>query len=87
LPKSAKRKLAGEREHILLLNRKMGRELFYSTIDFLIRAIESKGAEVQSSDEKSNLPLLEAQIVQLQRRLHLEFFYLSALADGDSQAR
>ncbi len=65
----------------------MGRELFYSTIDFLIRAIESKGAEVQSSDEKSNLPLLEAQIVQLQRRLHLEFFYLSALADGDSQAR
>jgi len=65
----------------------MGRELFYSTIDFLIRAIESKGMEVQSADEETNIPLLEAQIVQLQRRLHLEFCYLSIVADGDSQAR
>jgi len=87
LPKSAKTNQAEEREHNLLPNRKMARELFYSTIDFLIRAIESKGMEVQSADEETNIPLLEAQIVQLQRRLHLEFCYLSIVADGDSQAR
>ena len=59
----------------------MQRELSFSTIDFLIKTIEAKDA-----DEDTDLHLLESEMTNLQRRLHVEFCYLSAFADGDGQA-
>ena len=64
----------------------MQRELYLSTIDFLIKAIEAKEEEIGSAGEEVNRERLEAQMTNLQRRLHIEFCYLSALADGGGQA-
>ena len=63
----------------------MQRELFFSTIDFLIQAIEAKDAEIEDAGEDTDTHRLEAQMSNLQRRLHVEFCYLSTLADGDGQ--
>ena len=65
----------------------MQRELFFSTIDFLIKAIEAKDAEIKDAGEDTDTHRLEAQMTHLQRRLHVEFCYLSAFADGGGQAR
>ena len=64
----------------------MQRELFFSTIDFLIKAIEAKDAEIEDADEDTDTHSLDVQMTNLQRRLHVEFCYLSAFADGGEQA-
>lgn len=63
----------------------MQRELYFSTIDFLIKAIEAKDAEIDDADEHVDTDRLDAQLMSLQRRLHVEFCYLSAFADGGSE--
>ena len=63
----------------------MPRELYFSTIDFLIKAIEAKAAEIEDADENVDTHRLEAQMTNLQRRLHVEFCYLSALADSGGE--
>jgi hypothetical protein len=60
----------------------MQRELFFNTLDFLMKAIEAKEAEIQNADATVNCARLEAQMAHLQRRLHVEFCYLSSFADG-----
>jgi hypothetical protein len=60
----------------------MQRELFFNTLDFLMKAIEAKEAEIQNADSTVNRARLEAQMAHLQRRLHVEFCYLSTFADG-----
>lgn len=64
----------------------MQRELFFTTLDFLMRAIEAKEAEIDRAGADANRERLEAQMAHLQRRLHVEFCYLSTFADGGSQA-
>ncbi len=64
----------------------MQRELFFSTIDFLIQAIEAKDAEIEHAGADVDTHLLAVQVTNLQRRLHVEFCYLSAFADGGEQA-
>lgn len=64
----------------------MQRELFFTTLDFLMKAIEVKEAEIESAAGKRRRQRLEAEMVHLQRRLHVEFCYLSSFADGGSQA-
>lgn len=64
----------------------MQRELYFNTLDFLMKAIEAKEAEIACADGEANLPRLETQMVNLQRRLHIEFRYLADFADGGSQA-
>ena len=63
----------------------MQRELFFSTIDFLIKAIEAKDAEIKDANADTDTHRLEGQMTNLQRRLHVEFCYLAAWADGDGQ--
>lgn len=63
----------------------MQRELYFSTIDFLIKAIEAKDAEMEDADEDVDTHRLETEMTQLQRRLHVEFCYLSAFADGGGE--
>ena len=63
----------------------MQRELYFSTIDFLIKAIEAKDAELEDADENVDTHRLDAEMTQLQRRLHVEFCYLSAFADGGGE--
>lgn len=79
-------KFPGGRACVLLFLRSMQRELSFSTIDFLIKTIEAKDAEIEDADEDTDLHLLESEMTNLQRRLHVEFCYLSAFADGDGQA-
>ena len=79
-------KFLGGRACVLLFLRTMQRELSFSTIDFLIKTIEAKDAEMEDADEDTALHLLESEMTNLQRRLHVEFCYLSAFADGDGQA-
>jgi hypothetical protein len=79
-------KFPGGRACVLLFLRSMQRELYFSTIDFLIKTIEAKDAEMEDADEDTDLHLLESEMTNLQRRLHVEFCYLSAFADGDGQA-
>ncbi len=64
----------------------MPRELYFTTLDFLMKAIEAKEAEIESAAGSSRSARLEAQMCHLQRRLHLEFCYLAAFADGGSEA-
>jgi hypothetical protein len=64
----------------------MQRELFFNTLDFLMKAIEVKESEIQNADATVNRARLEAQMAHLQRRLHVEFCYLSSFADGGGQA-
>jgi hypothetical protein len=63
----------------------MQRELFFNTLDFLMKAIEVKEAEIQNADATVNRARLEVEMAHLQRRLHVEFCYLSAFADGGGQ--
>ena len=64
----------------------MPRELYFTTLDFLMKAIEAKEAEIENATGSARSARLEAQMSHLQRRLHLEFCYLAAFADGGSQA-
>jgi len=64
----------------------MQRELYFTTLDFLIKAIEAKEVEMDSAFAGVNCAVLETQMANLQRRLHVEFCYLAAFADGDGQA-
>ena len=64
----------------------MPRELYFTTLDFLMKAIEAKEAEIQAATGTARSARLEAQMTHLQKRLHIEFCYLAAFADGGSQA-
>lgn len=64
----------------------MPRELYFTTLDFLMKAIEAKEAEIEATDAGVSRGCLEAQIAQLHRRLQVEFSYLAAVADGGNQA-
>ena len=64
----------------------MPRELYFTTLDFLMKAIEAKEAEIQAVTGTARSTRLEAQMIHLQKRLHLEFCYLAAFADGGSEA-
>ena len=64
----------------------MQRELYFTTLDFLMKAIEAKEAEIQATTGSARSARLEAQMTHLQRRLHIEFCYLAAFADGGSEA-
>lgn len=64
----------------------MQRELFFTTLDFLMMAIEAKEAEIEAAAKAEHHVRLKGQMAHLQRRLHVEFCYLSAFADGGSQA-
>ena len=64
----------------------MQRELYFTTLDFLMKAIEAKEAEIERVGALGNRQRLEAQMAHLQRRLHIEFCYLSAFADGGEAA-
>ena len=64
----------------------MPRELYFTTLDFLIKAIEAKEAEIEASKGSARRERLEAQMTNLQKRLHTEFCYLSDFADGGNQA-
>ena len=64
----------------------MQRELYFTTLDFLMQAIEAMEAEIESASTQVNRHRLEAQMTHLQRRLHIEFCYLAAFADGGSEA-
>ena len=64
----------------------MQRELYFTTLDFLMKAIEAKEAEIQAVTGTARSTRLEAQMIHLQKRLHLEFCYLAAFADGGSEA-
>ena len=64
----------------------MQRELYFTTLDFLMKAIEAKETEIESARAPLNRERLEAQMAHLQRRLHIEFCYLSAFAEGGSEA-
>ena len=64
----------------------MQRELYFTTLDFLIKAIEAKEAEIERAAGSARSAGLEAQMTHLQRRLHIEFCYLAAFADGGSEA-
>ena len=64
----------------------MQRELYFTTLDFLMKAIEAKEAEIESAACTARSAALQAQMTHLQRRLHVEFCYLAAFADGGSEA-
>ena len=64
----------------------MQRELYFNTLDFLIKAIEAKEAEIGKAGAEINRQRLEAQMTHLQQRLHVEFCYLSAFADDGGEA-
>ena len=64
----------------------MPREIYFTTLDFLMKAIEAKEAEVETARGPVSRDRLAAQMTHLQRRLHLEFCYLAAFADGGSEA-
>ena len=64
----------------------MQRELYFTTLDFLMKAIEAKEAEIQAAAGTARTARLEAQMTHLQKRLHIEFCYLAAFADGGSEA-
>ena len=64
----------------------MQRELYFTTLDFLMKAIETKEAEIEAATGTARSARLEAQMTHLQRRLHIEFCYLSAFADGGGEA-
>ena len=63
----------------------MPRELYFTSLDFLMKAIEAKEAELETAGGQVSRHRLEAQMTHLQRRLHLEFCYLAAFADGGSE--
>jgi len=62
------------------------RELYFTTLDFLMKAIEAKETEIESADGQADLPRKQAQMAHLQRRLHVEFCYLASFADGGNEA-
>jgi hypothetical protein len=62
------------------------RELYFTTLDFLIKEIEAKEADIENASEDVNRASLEAQMAHLQRRLHVEFCYLASFSGGGSQA-
>jgi len=64
----------------------MQRQLYFTTLDFLIQAIEAKEMEIDCAGEEVNRAVLETQMVNLQKRLHIEFCYLATFADGDGRA-
>ena len=64
----------------------MQRELYFNTLDFLMKAIEAKEAEIGSAKGSARSARLESQMTHLQRRLHTEFCYLASFADGGGQA-
>ena len=64
----------------------MQRELYFTTLDFLMKAIEAKEAEIEAAAGTARSARLEAQMTHLQRRLHIEFCYLADFADGGGQA-
>ncbi len=64
----------------------MQREFYFTTLDFLIKAIEAKEAEIERAAGSARSAGLEAQMTHLQRRLHTEFCYLADFADGGNQA-
>ena len=64
----------------------MQRELYFTTWDFLMKAIEAKEAEIESAAGTARSAVLQAQMTHLQRRLHMEFCYLADFADGGSGA-
>ena len=64
----------------------MPRELYFTTLDFLMKAIEAKEAEIGAADAHVSRERLEAQMAQLHRRLHVEFCDLAAVADSENQA-
>lgn len=64
----------------------MQRELFFNTLDFLMKAIEAKEAEIVSAAGSARRARLAAQVAHLQRRLQVEFCYLAAFADDGGQA-
>ena len=64
----------------------MQRELYFNTLDFLMKAIEAKEAEIGAAKGSARSARLEAQMTHLQRRLHVEFCYLASFADGGNQA-
>ncbi len=64
----------------------MQRELYFTTLDFLMKAIEAKEAEIESAAGTAQSAVLQAQMTHLQRRLHMEFCYLADFADGGSEA-
>lgn len=63
----------------------MPRELYFTTLDFLMKAIEAKEAEIVAADAHVSRARLEAQMAQLHRRLQVEFCYLAAVVDGGHQ--
>ena len=63
----------------------MQREIYFTTLDFLMKAIEAKEAEIEAAHAPVSRDRLAAQMTHLQQRLHLEFCYLSAYADGGSE--
>lgn len=64
----------------------MQREIYFTTLDFLMKAIEAKEAEIEAAAGSARSACLQAQMTHLQRRLHIEFCYLAAFADGGSEA-
>ena len=64
----------------------MQRELYFTTLDFLMKAIEAKEAEIGSAAGSARSARLESQMSHLQRRLHVEFCYLAAFAEGGGEA-
>ena len=64
----------------------MPRELYFTSLDFLMKAIEAKEAELETAGGQVSRPRLEAQMTHLQQRLHVEFCYLSAFADDGGEA-
>ena len=64
----------------------MQRELYFTTLDFLMKAIEAKEAEIEAAAGTARSARLASQMTHLQRRLHIEFCYLADFADGGSQA-
>ena len=64
----------------------MPRDLYFTTLDFLIKGIEAKEAEIERAAGSARSAVLEAQMTHLQRRLHIEFCYLADFADGGNQA-
>ena len=58
------------------------RELYFTTLDFLIKEIEAKEAEIENANADVNRASLEAQMAHLQRRLHVEFCYLASFSGG-----
>ena len=64
----------------------MQRDIYFTTLDFLMKAIEIKEAEIEAAADTARSACLQAQMTHLQRRLHREFCYLAAFADGGSEA-